>query len=331
MKQIVILSALAAILGFGAACKPSGPWVSLNGSKITEKDIEKDNPEAYKRLREEYNSQMREMLEQLAVKRMMELEAKEKGTDAESLSRSLMEKAPAPSEKDIAAFYEQISKSGQAEGQSLAMLHDRIAQHLKEQTGRDLVQAEIGNLKKKYKYGYDFTRVKVETAGYPERGNPTAKVTIVEYSDFECPFCMKVQPTTARLRAKYGDKLHWIFKDFPLSFHPHAMDLHIGAKCVYRLNKDHYWDFFDKIFSQSRTPDMVSREGATKVAASVGTDMSSYNQCLVDPAVVKEIQESQKQGEAVGVSGTPAFFINGRMISGAQPMAAFESIIDEEL
>ncbi|MBL8019321.1 MAG: thioredoxin domain-containing protein [Leptospirales bacterium] len=329
MNKPLIAIAILSVLALG--CKPDGAWVSVDGSKLTERDIEKEMPEEYKRMREQYNSQIREILEQLAVKKMMELAAKKEGVDVESYSRSLMEKAPAPTDMEVAAFYEQIKRSGQTNGQSLPELRGRIQQHLREQAGRDMVQAQIGKLKKTYNYTYDYTRVKVETAGFPDRGNPQAKVTIVEYSDFECPFCIRVQPTTAKIREKYGDKVRWVFKDFPLSFHPNAMTMHIGARCVYRVNKNGYWKFFDTMFGHDRPADVITKEGTAKVAAQAGTDMAQYQSCVSDPAVVKEIQDAQKSGEAVGVSGTPAFFINGRMLSGAQPQAAFEQIIDEEL
>ncbi|MCE9599333.1 MAG: thioredoxin domain-containing protein [Spirochaetia bacterium] len=327
-KPLIAIAILSVLV---LACKPQGAWVSVDGSKLTESDIEKEMPAEYKRMREQYDSQIREVLEQLAVKKMMELAAKKEGVDVEKYSRSIMEKAPAPSEMEIAAFYEQIKRGGQTDGQSLPQLRGRIEQHLREQAGRDLVQAEIGKMKKTYKYTYDYTRVKVETAGFPERGNTGAKVTIVEYSDFECPFCIRVQPTTAKLREKYGDKIRWVFKDFPLSFHQNAMTMHIGARCVYRTNKAGYWKFFDTMFGHDRPADVTTKEGTAKVAASAGTDMAQYQTCVADPTVVKEIQDSQKSGEALGVSGTPAFFINGRMLSGAQPQGAFEQIIDEEI
>ncbi len=326
MKKVSWMLALLAL----AACS-KGPWVSVDGSRLTESDVEKEMPDQYKRLKEEYNSQLRELLEQVAVKKMIQRAAKEKGVDEETYSRQITEKAPEPTEKQIADFYAQISRTGQAEGQSLAQLRGRIAMHLRQQSEQEAMQAEIGELKKKYKYTYDFNRAKVETAGNPERGNPEAKVTVIEFSDFECPFCIRVQPTTQKLREKYQGKLRWVFKDFPLSFHPHAMDMHIGAKCVYRLNKDKYWEFFDKIFAQDRSPDLLTKEGTAKLAASLGTDMSRYDACTKDPSVASEIRESIKQGEAVGVSGTPAFFINGRMLSGAQPMSAFEEVIQQEL
>ncbi len=325
MKKAIVLAIVLL-----SACK-QGAWVSVDGSRLTESDVEKEMPDQYKRLKEEYNSQMRDLLEQVAVKKMMQKAAKEKGVDEETYARQISEKAPEPTEKQIADFYEQIKKTGQTDGQSLAQLHSRIAMHLKQEGGREAMQNEISELKKKYNYTYDFSRTKVETAGNPERGNASAKVTVVEFSDFECPYCIRVQPTLQKLREKYNGKIRWVFKDFPLNFHPHAMDMHIGSKCVYRVNKDHYWEFFDKMFAQDRSADILTKEGTAKLAASLGTDMNKYKACTEDPAVAAEIKDSIKQGEAVGVSGTPAFFINGRMLSGAQPMSAFEEVIQQEL
>ncbi|HMY45589.1 MAG TPA: hypothetical protein PKX74_08925, partial [Leptospiraceae bacterium] len=155
MKKAIVLAIVLL-----SACK-QGAWVSVDGSRLTESDVEKEMPDQYKRLKEEYNSQMRDLLEQVAVKKMMQKAAKEKGVDEETYARQISEKAPEPTEKQIADFYEQIKKTGQTDGQSLAQLHSRIAMHLKQEGGREAMQNEISELKKKYNYTYDFSRTKV--------------------------------------------------------------------------------------------------------------------------------------------------------------------------
>ena len=202
---------------------------------------------------------------------------------------------------------------------------------IRDRAGRDHVQKHITSLKKKYSYDYPYTKHDIDLAGAPVRGNPAAKVTIVEFTDFECPFCMKVQPTAAKLREKYGDKIRFVFKDFPLSFHPNAMDVHIAARCVYQHNQARYWEFFDTMFAQNRERSLVTKAGAEKLALKLGTDAGQYSSCVAGPGVRAQIEASVKLGEENGVSGTPAFFINGRMLSGAQPLAAFEEIIEAEM
>lgn len=341
MKKFVTLAVLAAILPamncarmkeFGKYFRTEEkPWVSVDGSKLTERDLKNDMPQAYKQLRDQYNAQLQEMLEQLAMNKMLEKAAKEKGMSLEDYQRSLQSQVPMPSEVEVAEFYKELQANNQTEGQSLSELLPRISMHLREQAGRAFVQRHIQELKKKYDYSYPYTTHDIDTAGAPVRGNPSAKVTIVEFTDFECPFCMRVQPTTTKLREKYGDKIRFVFKDFPLSFHPNAMDVHIAARCVYQTNPNRYWEFFDQMFAQNRDRALVTKTGAEKLALKLGTDAGKYNACIADPSVRAGIEASVKLGEENGVSGTPAFFINGRMLSGAQPIEAFEEIIEAEL
>lgn len=307
------------------------PWVSVDGTKLSERDLKKDMPQAYKQLRDQYNAQLQEMLEQLAMNKMLELAAKEKGMSVEDYQRSLQSEVPMPSEKDVANFYRELQANNQTEGQSMSELLPRISQHLREQAGREHVQKHITSLKKKYGYDFPYTRHDIDITGAPVRGNPAAKVTIVEFTDFECPFCMRVQPTAAKLREKYGDKIRFVFMDFPLSFHPNAMDVHIAARCVYQNNQARYWEYFDTMFAQNRERSLITKDGAEKLALKLGTDPAKFSACVSNPTVRAQVEASVKLGEENGVSGTPAFFINGRMLSGAQPQPAFEEIIDAEL
>lgn len=339
MKKLIYLAALAAI--FTQCKRPADlgkyfrteekPWVSVDGSKLSERDLKNEMPQAYKQLRDQYNAQLQEMLEQMAMNKMLALAAKERGMSIEDYQRALQSEVPPPSEKEVAEFYAELQANNQTDGQSMSELLPRISQHLREQAGREHIQKHIAGLKKKYEYDFPYTKHDIDVAGAPMRGNPSAKVTIVEFTDFECPFCMKVQPTAAKLREKYGDKIRFVFKDFPLSFHPNAMDVHIAANCVYKTNQARYWEFFDTMFAQNRERSLVTKAGAEKLALKLGTDPAKFAACVADPSVRGGIEASVKLGEENGVSGTPAFFINGRMLSGAQPLPAFEELIDAEL
>ena len=194
-----------------------------------------------------------------------------------------------------------------------------------------LIRKEISRLKKKYKYKDDVAKAEVDIKGEPVRGNANAKVTIVEFSDFECPFCIRSQASTKKVREVYGDKVKFVFKDFPLSFHPSAMNAHLASNCMYKENPANYWNFFDEVFSPTRPANILQADTLKNLAIKHGANPATYEKCVMSADTKKEVEGDISEGEKLGVNGTPAFFINGRLLSGALPFEEFQSIIDEEL
>ncbi len=170
-------------------------------------------------------------------------------------------------------------------------------------------------------------RVAVAVDGAPFKGTAKAPVTIVEFSDFHCPFCRRVLPTLAQLEAKYGDKIKLVFRDFPIeSLHPGATKAHEAARCANEQGK--FWAYHDKLFD---SPPKSSPEMFRELAKEIGLNANGFETCVNSGKYQAAIKEDIAEGNRVGVTGTPAFFINGRIISGAQPLEAFARIIDDEL
>ncbi len=171
-------------------------------------------------------------------------------------------------------------------------------------------------------------------------GDKKAPVTIVEFSDYQCPFCRKFwQDTYPQLKKEYIEtgKVKLVFRDFPLSFHAMAMPSAIAAECIREKGGDTaYWKYHDKLFQEQNTLDggsvkstvQYTNEDLKAWAKSVGYDISS---CLDSQKYKSEVEKDMAEGQSFGASGTPAFFVNGRLISGAQPFANFKQIIDAEL
>lgn len=157
-------------------------------------------------------------------------------------------------------------------------------------------------------------------------GPADAWVTIVEISDFQCPFCGKVIPTLAELKKKYGNDIRIVFKNNPLSFHPRAMPAAMSAECAREQGK--FWDVYERQFANQRALDDADLE---KYAKEAGVDMGRWKTCVSSNKFQKRIEDEQRQMVAMGARGTPAFFINGHFLSGAQPVNAFEAVVDEEL
>jgi protein-disulfide isomerase len=315
------------------SCNRDSVYIQLDGKKLTESDLAKAMPERYNQLKKQYEDKVRELLIELAHQKMFEKEAVAKGITLDQYMQEIQDKAENPSQQEVDEFYKKMVESGQIKEKDINPndFKIRVYNYLKQSKIQDAFYKEIARLKQKYRYVEPFERVSVNIQNEPMRGNPNAKIVIVEFSDFECPYCLKVQKTTRELREKYQDKIKWVFKDFPLEFHTHAMDAHIAANCVYRLKPEKFWDYYDTLFSEKRTKEDFEKSSLEKKALALGISKNDFESCIANPEVKKEIEEDIKEGSELGVSGTPAFFINGRKLTGAVPISEFEAIIQEEL
>ena len=174
---------------------------------------------------------------------------------------------------------------------------------------------------------------KINLKGEPHKGPENAKVTIVEYSDFQCPFCSKgYQTIEKQVLANYGDKVKFYYKNYPLPFHPWAKSGAIAAACAKEQKPDAFWKLYSSLFeNQSQiTPDNL-KEKATGFLDGTGVDMAKWNDCFDNKKTAAKVDAEMQEGSSVGVRGTPGFIINGRLVSGAQPYENFKNIIDDEL
>ena len=160
----------------------------------------------------------------------------------------------------------------------------------------------------------------------PVKGPANATVTIVEFSDFQCPFCSRVNPTLVRIHETYPDDVRVAFKHMPLSIHPKAPAAHAAAEAAYRQGK--FWEMHDKIFEKQRE---MSPEKYLEYAAELELDVEQFKKDIASAEVKSRIDADSRDAQKVGATGTPAFFVNGRFLSGAKPFEAFKEIIDEEL
>lgn len=173
-------------------------------------------------------------------------------------------------------------------------------------------------------------------AGLPTRGNADAKVTIVEFSDFQCPFCARGAQTLDEVVAGHANDVKVVFKNFPLDFHPWAKPAAIAAHCAGKLKGAAFWTLHDAYFKNQGqiTLENVIPKSKEFLAGS-GIDMAAWSTCAGDTtsephrAAAAAVDADMALGERLGVSGTPAFFVNGHVLSGAQPAAAFEALITE--
>jgi protein-disulfide isomerase len=203
-------------------------------------------------------------------------------------------------------------------------------QFVKQQKSREQLTAFVDQLKQKH--GVQITlappnlpRVEVAARG-PSRGPDNAAVTIVEFSDFQCPYCGRVTPTVEKLMKDYDGKVRLVFRHFPLSFHPNAAKAAEAGACAADQGK--FWQMHDKMFSNQQK---LTVDDLKSFAKDIGLDQGKFDKCLDSGEKAQLVSADEKDGEQAGVTGTPAFFINGIFINGAVPYEQFKETVDREL
>ena len=326
-RTFVATLAIAGFLALGPAVRAADDVVATVGDKkITRAQLEDEIRAKLIELDNQRYDALREGLDGMIAQELLKREAAARGTTPEALTTEEIEKkAPEPSDADIQKVYDE--NKAQLGGQTLEQIKPRIVQYLKGQKQDERRTAFIAELKKKYPTSVALKPpvVDVAAAGRPERGPKNASVTIIEFSDYQCPFCQKAEDVVDQVMKTYGDKIRLVYRDYPLPFHPNARPASEAAACANAQGK--FWEYHAKLFHG----DGLEPEKLKTYADQVGLDRKKFDDCLEKKPFKTEIDKDVKDGEKAGVNGTPAFFINGRMLSGAQPFEKFKEVIDDEL
>ncbi len=173
-------------------------------------------------------------------------------------------------------------------------------------------------------------------AGMPVRGNPDGPVTVIEFSDFQCPYCSRAAATVEEMLAKHGDEVRFVYMQYPLPNHPWARPASIAALCAAQQDSDAFWSLHDGYFANQSTlnPGNVLDESRGYLAGA-DLDMTEWAACTegtdakANAEAVAALEASMALAQEMGVSGTPGFFVNGRFVNGAQPLEAFEALIED--
>jgi protein-disulfide isomerase len=320
-------------LGVGWSCDPSKDSEKLaevDGTVITRAEIDRSGGKQLQTLRQQLYQLERQKLNDQIGATLLSREAKERSVSVSTLlEQEVNAKASPVSEEEIRAFYE--ANKGRI-GVEQDKVHDQIRDYLREQkiTARKMEYFKVLRSKAKvttYLKPPPIQRAQVVTNGSPFKGAENAQVTIIKFEDFECPFCKNVQPTLTALLKKYNGKVRLVHKDLPLeAIHSQAQTAAEGARCAGEQGK--FWEYHDELYAKA--PKITAVELKT-YAKGMGLDSAKFDQCLTSGKYKAAVQNDLAEGAKLGLTGTPAFFINGREISGAQPMESFAAIIDEEL
>ncbi len=264
-------------------------------------------------------------LEEAVSRRLLEKAAAAKKLSVEELLRQEVDSRVAePTPAEVEAFY-----LGQRDRlrQPLEAVRDQLVRNLKSVRTAEARQKFIQLLRAKSAVTIliEPPRMAVEIGNAPRRGPAGAPITIVEFSDYQCPYCKRVAPTLRDVLNRYGDQVSLVFKDLPLSIHPQARKAAEAARCAGEQGR--YWDYHDALFAAPALHDAVFGE----LARSIGLDAPRFQECLASGRHRAGVEADARQAEELGISGTPAFLINGILLGGAQPLEAFTRLIDSEL
>jgi protein-disulfide isomerase len=298
----------------------------VNGKNITEADLESAAADQFQALEREYQQKKHELIEsqlnQVIQDRLLEAEAAARGVTKEALLAEI--KPAAVTDAEVDAFYEQNKAQIPKPKEEVA---PQIKNYLAQQAGQKAQQEFYSNLENKYKVDVRLEPIRVEVAANgPAKGPANAPITIVEFSDFQCPFCSRVNPTLAQVREKYGDKVRIVFRQYPLPFHQQAAKAAEASLCANEQGK--FWEMHDAMFGNQSA---LQVEQLKAKAAELGMNADQFNSCIDSGKHAATVQADMKDGSAAGVNGTPAMFINGRFISGAVPFEQVAQVIDDEL
>jgi protein-disulfide isomerase len=266
-------------------------------------------------------------LDELVGEKLIAQEAKARGVETSALTdQEINAKIPPVTDADIATWYQ--ANTSRVQGASLEQVRAPIRQLLVQERTQVVYTAYIERLKAKtpVRLTLEPPRRVVAAADGAVQGPANAPIELIEFSDFQCPYCLRAHPIVKQVLSTYGDKIRFVYRNYPLPNHPNARPAAEAAQCAAEQGK--FWAYHDRLFDNQ---DKLSNDDLKRTAAELGVDTGKFNACFDSHKYQARIEADVRAGNEAGVSGTPAFFINGRMLTGAQPFDAFKRTIDEEL
>jgi protein-disulfide isomerase len=338
MKKILLLAVAASVLACSSASSQQAgsnePAARIGDRVVTIKELEDrwraSNPADHAEVSQKLYDGRREALEEMVAEALIAEASKGKGMSPAAWAEAEVAKRVTPvTEADVVAFYQ--GNISQMQGRSVDVMAPAIRRYLTEQqeaVARQALLKELRSAGPAVRVLFDVPRHQVELAATdPSDGAASAPVTLVEFSDFQCPFCQSVAPTLKRVKQTYGDKVRIVWKDFPLTqIHPQAFKASEAAHCAGDQGK--YWQYHDQLFGNQQALQMNDLK---QYAADLGLDAAAFNACLDTSKYGERVRDGVAQGTTLGVNSTPTIYINGRLLSGAQPFDVIAAVIDEEL
>jgi len=317
----------AATSAQNADVKKEQPLATVAGQNIYDADLLPSIQGQLQPLRNQEYEIKRKGLDSLIEQKMLEAAAKAKGLTTDQLLQQEVEaKVKDPSDDEVQGFY--LAQSGRLNKPLDDALKSQLRLSIKQAKTRQLREDYIKSLRADSKVVVLLSPPKVQVASDPKRmrGNAKAPVMIVEFSDYQCPYCHQVEPTVKEVLAKYGDKVVLSYRDFPLTaIHSQAMIAAEASRCAEEQGK--FWEYHDQLFAGSK----LEKDALIEYARNLKLDEKQFDACVTSEKYKADIEKYEQEGRTAGVNGTPGFFINGVFLNGAQGQDAFSKVIDDEL
>jgi len=312
----------------GGALAPGGVVAVIDGVPVTFDEMEKRATKNLYQLRQEEYETRRMALEEIIYERLLEKEARRRGLSVAELNRAEIDDKLTPvTEAEVTATYERARP--RLGGRTLEQVRPDIEAALRQQRERqrraELRETLLGAAKVQVRL--EAPRVPIEIpAGTPVVGPADAPITLIEYSDYQCPYCHKAQESVDQVMATYAGKVRFVHQEYPLSNHPRAFAASLAARCAAEQGK--FWEFHRNLML---SPGSFEDADLQARGQSLGLDAGKLQACIASGKYDPVVKAAQDAGTSVGVDSTPTFFINGRRVTGALPFEAFRRVIDEEL
>lgn len=336
-RLAVVLLCLSSVALRGQSTDSSKAVADGEGLSIDLASVEQAAQEQFENLKLEelqFEAQMKKKrhevlqrtLETMVTNQLVEDEATSRGIPRQQLVNEIRASAATVSDEEIEQFWTENQKRLKGTKEDLI---PQIKRYLTQQKQGGVWDEFVDQLKAKrnVQFHLEPVRFEVNSEGFPVKGGENAPVTIVEFSDFECPYCSKVNATLEQVSENYGDKVRIVFRQYPLtSIHPNAQKAAEASLCA--GEQGHFWPVHDWLFQNQKSLAVTEIQ---KAVSGMGVEMDTFNECLKSGKYSAGIQMDVAAGMKVGVSGTPAIFVNGRPLSGAVAYETIAAIIDEEL
>ncbi len=309
------------------AASPGGTVALVGDRPITLQDLDAKAAGSLMQVRQQEYEVRRQVLESLINDQLVEKEAAAKGTTREALLKSeVTDKVADPAQSEIEGYYEQNKMRFGA--QTKEQMLPQIAAMLRNQKQTEVQHAFYKDLRQKHgvKIMLEAPRVEVSQDDDPVKGPEKAPIIIVEFSDYQCPYCGRAEATVGEVLKKYGDKIRLVYRDYPLSFHQNAQTAAEASECAEEQGK--FWEMHSAMFANQAK---LTVNDLVETAGGLGVNKDKFKACLDSGKYKAEVQKDFEDGQKYGVSGTPTFFINGIPMVGAKGVDSFVEIIDAEL
>jgi predicted DsbA family dithiol-disulfide isomerase len=302
----------------------------VGGETISQSDLDKRLTISRMELDRQWYQHKLKVLDEMAQDKLLSIEAKKRNiTVSELLRQEVDAKARPVSDGDVEQFL-QMNKSRIRPDATNPQA--QVRQALEKQSRDAQRRVLLGSLRDQHKIEFllpepESPSAPVGTKGAGALGPENAPVTIVEFSDFQCPFCQKSQEVLKQIRQKYGDRVRLVYRDFPLpDIHPQAPKAAVAARCAGEQGK--FWPYHDVLFANQQRLDQTD---LVRYARDLGLSTAQFEQCLSTDKFADAIADDIAEARSLGLSSTPMFFVNGRVLIGAQPFENFQKIIEREL